>query len=183
MTTTACAAERCRGRVPGDAPVPLCAQHLDVARDFADRSLGTPDVLPTPCPLCRSRVGVRYPSAWICAVCEWRYGEVPDAELPPPRVDVVYYIRFDDRIKIGTTANPRQRLARLWHQELLAFERGDRTVERVRHEQFAAFRHPGSEWFAVHAELDAHVELLRAGQPDPWARHARWTSEALALRT
>jgi hypothetical protein len=168
--------------VAADAPVPLCEQHLEVARDWAERTLGTTDALPGPCPVCGSRVGVRFPSAWVCGVCEWRYGDVPDGGLRPPRVDVVYYIRFDDRIKIGTTANPRQRLARLWHQELLAFERGDRTVERARHEQFAASRWPGSEWFGITDELDAHVGLLRAGQPDPWALHARWTSEALALR-
>ncbi|PPG99701.1 ATPase, partial [Rathayibacter sp. AY1H3] len=33
--------------------------------------------------------------------------------MPPPRVDVVYYIRFGERIKIGTSGNPRQRLHRL----------------------------------------------------------------------
>ena len=55
---------------------------------------------------------------------------MPDGDLAPPRVDVVYYLRqrdhVGDRVKIGTTANPRQRLARISHQDLLAFERGDR---------------------------------------------------------
>jgi len=38
---------------------------------------------------------------------------VPDPELVPPRVDIVYYLRFGDRVKIGTTASPRQRFAAL----------------------------------------------------------------------
>lgn len=50
---------------------------------------GATDPLPSPCRLCGSRVGVRYPSAWICAICEWRVGEVPDGGLAPPRLDIV----------------------------------------------------------------------------------------------
>jgi hypothetical protein len=96
------------------------------------------------------------------------------------RVDVVYYLRYDDRIKIGTSANPRQRLAALPYQQLLAFERGDRGVEQRRHAQFAALRFPGSEWFRVDDALLAHVAELAAGVDDPWARYARWVSEALA---
>ena len=58
---------------------------------------------------CGSRLGIRYPSGWLCAVCEWRHGDLIDHELPPPRVDVVYYLRYDERVKIGTSSNPRQR--------------------------------------------------------------------------
>ena len=138
------------------------------------------DVLPAPCVLCGSRLGVHHPSGWLCAVCEWRHGEVVDGELPPPRVDVVYYVRYDDRIKIGTSASPRQRLAAIWHHELLAFERGDRTVERRRHEQFAADRYPRTEWFRRSSALEAHIAGLAAGVGDPWELHARWVSEAAA---
>ncbi len=140
------------------------------------------DALPGACRACGSRLGVRYPSAWVCAACEWRVGDVLDDGLPPSRVDVVYYIRFGDRIKIGTTANPRQRLARLWHDEVLAFERGDRLVEHRRHEQFAAWRLDRSEWFTPSSELEAHVRDLAAGVSDPWTRYARWLGEAAALR-
>ncbi|AUZ87699.1 ATPase, partial [Arthrobacter agilis] len=87
-----------------------------------------------------------------------------------------------DRIKIGTTANPRQRLARIWHDEVLAFERGDRLVEHRRHEQFAAWRLGRSEWFAGAPEIEEHVGRLAAGVTDPWARYARWLGEAAALR-
>jgi len=144
------------------------------------RDDGTTDLLPSPCLVCASRVGVRYPTGWVCAVCGWRYGDVPDGELPPPRVDVVYYLRFDDRVKIGTTANPRQRFAAIRHDELLALEPGDRLIERRRHEQFAADR-LAREWFALSPALAEHIRVLSAGVDDPWALHARWVAERLAL--
>jgi hypothetical protein len=171
--------------VPG-SPVPLCERHLALVTEWAaarsDPVDGTTDLLPAPCGACGSRLGVHWPTGWLCAVCEWRQGDAPDDGLAPPRVDVVYYIRFDDRIKIGTTANPRQRLGRLWHHEVLAFERGDRTVERRRHEQFGAWRFGRTEWFEVNEPLAAHIASLAAGTDDPWGRHARWRSEAIALR-
>lgn len=163
------------------ALVALCADHLALAADSAASS-GCEDVLPSPCPACASRLGVRYPSGWLCAQCEWRHGEQADPDLPPPRVDVVYYLRFDERIKIGTTANLRQRLAAIRHHELVALERGDRMRERMRHAQFARTRHAGTEWFAPSPELAAHLESLRAGVDDPWLQLARWRSEAAALR-
>jgi hypothetical protein len=150
--------------------------------DWGEAEIGQEDLLPSPCIVCGSRTGVKHPSGWACAVCEWRLGDVVDGELPPPRVDVVYYIRFDDRIKIGTTANPRQRLQRLWHDSVLAFERGDRLVERRRHQQFALDRLGRSEWFSPSPGLEHHIAELAAGVEDPWRRHARWISEAIALR-
>jgi hypothetical protein len=138
------------------------------------------DLLPSPCLLCGSRLGVRYPSGWLCAVCEWRHGEVPDGDLPPPRVDVVYYLRHGDRVKIGTTANPRRRLGAIWHEEVLAFERGDRRLERRRHEQFAADRFERSEWFLLTPALAAHIDTVAGGR-EPWDVYARWVSEAVAL--
>lgn len=182
ITCAGSAGGECDGAVPASSPVALCERHLALAADWAGREHGVVDALPSPCVACGSRLGVRYPSSWLCAVCEWRLGDSPDGELPRPRVDVVYYIRFDDRIKIGTTASPRQRLGRLWHDELLAFERGDRALEQRRHQQFAQFRLERSEWFARHPALDAHIEGLAAGVDDPWRSYARWTSEALALR-
>jgi len=168
--------------VPGDAPVALCEAHLTMAAEWSGADHGVTDVLPSPCLLCGSRLGVRWPSGWVCAVCEWRHGEVPDHELPPPRVDVVYYLRYADRVKIGTTANPRQRLAVIWHDDLLAFERGDRALERRRHEQFAAERYGGTEWFRASDRLLAHADTMRRGDVEPWDRYARWVSEAIAAR-
>ena len=89
-----CLVERCRGSVDPAAPLRLCERHLVVASEWAGRSDGVTDLLPSPCALCGSRLGVRWPSGWSCAVCEWRHGDVVDDELPPPRVDVVYYLGY-----------------------------------------------------------------------------------------
>lgn len=164
---------------PG-APLALCLPHLLEAHDWVAAEFGVTDVLPSPCAFCGSRLGVRYPTGWLCAVCEWRVGASPPDDLAPVRVDVVYYLRYRDRIKIGTTANPAQRFASLPHDEVLAFERGDRMRERSRHEEFARLRIPGTEWFETDAALLAHVDRLRAAAPDPWALLARWRSEAAA---
>lgn len=172
----------CRGPVPADAPVALCERHLAIAGEWSAAEYGVTDVLPSPCLLCGARLGVRYPSGWLCAVCEWRHGEVPDDDLAPPRVDVVYYLRYADRVKIGTTANPRQRFGAIWHDELLALERGGRALEQRRHRQFAEDRFAGTEWFRASHALLAHIGVLAAGVDDPWQLHARWVSEAVAAR-
>lgn len=177
----ACAIAGCVEPAADGAPLPLCLAHLALAADWVGQEFGVQDVLPSPCPACGARIGVRYPSGWVCSVCEWVYGTVPDDELPRPRVDVVYYIRFRDRMKIGTSSNLRQRMSQLWHEELVAIERGDRTRERARHEQFARDRLGTSEWFQLSPELLAHVDALRVG-PDPWTLYARWLSEAIAAQ-
>ena len=168
--------------MPVDAPISLCESHLAAASEWAQREFGVTDLLPSPCRACGSPLGVRYPSGWICAVCEWRHGEVADADIAPPRVDIVYYLRFGDRVKIGTTSNPRQRFGAIWHDEILAFERGDRMLEHRRHVEFAADRYGGTEWFRLSEGLKAHIDGVAAGVTDPWLRYARWVSEANALR-
>lgn len=139
------------------------------------------DALDSPCRLCGGRDGVRTEAGWECAVCGWRVGEYIDPELPLPRVDVVYYLRRGESVKIGTTVNPRQRFAALRHDEVLAFEQGGRTVEQRRHLEFADDRLGTSEWFALTPRLTAHIAALAAGR-DPWHVHARWLAEALARR-
>ncbi|WP_350347912.1 GIY-YIG nuclease family protein [Agromyces sp. G08B096] len=172
----------CAEPAESGAPLPLCTTHLLAAHDWVERSVGTADLLPAPCTACGHPVGRRYPAGLVCERCDWRVGDVPDLELGSPAIDVVYYVRWRDRVKIGTSASPRRRLAALPVEEVLAFERGDRLVERRRHEQFAAHRHPGTEWFAIHDELLAHIAELRAGVDDPWALVDRWTAHALAAR-
>jgi hypothetical protein len=132
---------------------------------------------PGQCALCGATDAVRHADGWRCAVCHWRVGDVPDPDLPRPRVDVVYYLRWRDRIKIGTSSNPRQRLAAIWHETLLAFEPGGRTLERRRHQQFAELRE-GGEWFRADPALLAHIATL-PGAADPWGAYARWVSAAL----
>ena len=136
------------------------------------------DQLEDPCRACGSRDGIHSPSGWVCAYCGWRVGTFVDPDLPPPRVDVVYYLRHGERVKIGTTANPRQRFAAIWHEQVLAFERGDRTLEHQRHEQFAEDRFTGSEWFRMSPRLSAHIAAIAADDDDPWRVYARWVVSA-----
>lgn len=89
----------------------------------------------------------------------------------------MYYLRYDRRVKIGTSRQPRRRLRSIRHDELLAFEPGDRSVEQHRHRQFADVRE-GGEWFTLTGELCAHITALRT-VGDPWQLYARWLSEAL----
>jgi hypothetical protein len=171
---------RCGEPVEPSAPLALCTHHLLEAHDHVASRFGVTDLLPGPCLACGARLGVRYPSGWMCAICEWRVGDLPDGEAPSPRVDVVYYLRYRDRVKIGTSGNPRVRFSSLLHDEVLAFERGDRLVEHRRHVQFASHRIPRTEWFEANDELTALVAELRAGVDDPWAQYARWVSERLS---
>jgi hypothetical protein len=171
----------CGQSVSPGTPLNLCEHHLALARDWVEREAGVTDILPSPCLACGSRLGVRYPSGWLCAICEWRVGDIVDVELASVvRVDVVYYLRFGDRIKIGTSSNPRQRLGSLRYDELLAFERGNRALEQRRHAQFADLRLARTEWFSTHPVLTEHIDVLRSGVDDPWTQYARWRSEMLA---
>lgn len=175
-----CDIRGCTSAAEAGAPVALCAAHLIEAHDWVAGEIGVTDLLPAPCLACGNRVGVRYPSGWICARCEWRVGDVIDETV---LFDVVYYIRQRERIKIGTSANPRGRLAALYFDEVLAFERGDRRVEHQRHLQFAAHRFPRTEWFAVHPELLEHIAEIAAGVDDPWQQHDLWVSRSLGMHS
>lgn len=113
----------------------------------------------------------------MCAWCGWRYGDSPDPDLPRPVIEVVYYIRYEHRVKIGTSRRPRQRLASIRHEELLAFEQGGRAVEQARHREFADIRE-GGEWFTLTAKLRSHIAELRT-VVDPWQLYARWVCASL----
>jgi hypothetical protein len=132
--------------------------------------------MPSPCLLCGGADGHRGSAGWACDYCGWRVGDVPDPDLPAPRIDVVYYLRWRDRIKIGTTHRPRQRLAAIRHEELLAFERGARDLEQQRHREFADLRE-GGEWFRADTRLRDHAEAVGGGIP-PWQTYARWLADA-----
>lgn len=172
----------CTRPVNPEADLGLCTAHLLAAHDWVEQEYGSTDLLPSPCQACGSRLGVRYPSGWLCAICEWRVGSV--VELGDPvRVDVVYYIRFRDRIKIGTSGNPRGRIQSLPHDGVLAFERGARALEQRRHAQFASHRISTTEWFHEHDALAAHIAQLAAGTDSPWDRYSLWLSQEIALRS
>lgn len=135
---------------------------------------------PGPCLLCGGAESSRGRDGWVCTRCEWPAGAVPDPDLAPPRIEVVYYLRSADRVKIGTSGNPRQRLAALGQGELLALERGGHGLEQQRHREFAAQR-IGGEWFAATAPLTDHIAAIAAASA-PWDAYARWMSAALRAR-
>ncbi len=177
-----CAIAGCAAAAADGAPLALCADHAQEAYEWVALEQGVTDVLPSPCAACGSRLGVRYASGWLCAICEWRYGDLPDGDHLDARVDVVYYVGSRDRIKIGTTGNPRSRFQALRVERVLAFERGGREREQRRHAQFADLRFPGSEWFRAESPLLEHIDTVAAGVDDPWSLYARWVSERLATR-
>ncbi|WP_240482607.1 GIY-YIG nuclease family protein [Microbacterium arborescens] len=135
--------------------------------------------MPSACRVCGGRSGGMSPDTghWVCRRCGWRLGDAFDADLPRPVVAVVYYLRFGARVKIGTSERPRQRLAAIRHDELLAFERGGRSLEQQRHREFAALRE-GGEWFTLVSPLTEHIETVRATASDPWLAYDRWLGDA-----
>ncbi|KAA0960927.1 MULTISPECIES: GIY-YIG nuclease family protein [Microbacterium] len=136
----------------------------------------SPLQLPSPCSLCGHADAVRVSGALMCAWCGWRYGDSPDPDLPRPVIEVVYYIRYARRVKIGTSRRPRQRLGSIRHEELLAFEPGGREIEQARHREFADIRE-GGEWFTLTPHLENHIAGLRT-VADPWQLYAQWVSRA-----
>ena len=79
----------------------------------------------------------------------------------PNSTGFVYYMRINGRIKIGYTANLRQR-SRNYPPgtELLAIEPGTRQLEKERHDQFARTLAQGREWFAESPELRTLIDHL-----------------------
>lgn len=104
----------------------------------------------------------------LCAdhVAELRQLWLPAPDRPAPMpvatapyFPVVYYIRFADRIKIGTTNWLPSRLPELPHDALLGVEPGGRELENERHQQFASL-HVTGEWFRMEPDLLAHIASL-----------------------
>lgn len=94
------------------------------------------------------------------------------------RFNVVYYLRWADRIKIGTTAELRTRLRSIYHDEVLAVEQGSSQLEADRHKQFAASRYPRyKEWFTITPDLVEHINALRQQHGEPIAASERWLVE------
>jgi hypothetical protein len=71
----------------------------------------------------------------------------------------IYYVRVDEKIKIGWTSNLDQRMrAYPPHMQLLATHPGDRADERDLHRSFARFRASGREWYHPAEILLDHIE-------------------------
>lgn len=136
-----------------------------------------PESLPSACRVCGGGFGARVGGTWHCDRCGWRLGDAPDPDLPTPTVEVVYYLRYRRRVKIGTSATPRRRTAAIMHDELLAFEPGGRALEQQRHQEFAALRE-GGEWFTLADPLASHIAIVRERVGEPWAAYDRWLGDA-----
>ncbi|WP_329114476.1 GIY-YIG nuclease family protein [Streptomyces sp. NBC_01353] len=86
----------------------------------------------------------------------------------PERIEIVYYIKRAELVKIGTTRNPAHRLHTLMPDEILAFEPGGPDLEARRHKQF----HPERVWrrgeyFRSSPRLQKHIAELRDLHGDP----------------
>lgn len=79
-------------------------------------------------------------------------------QTDPDSTGFVYYMRINGQIKIGYTANLRQR-SRTYPPgtELLAVEPGTPELEKRRHSQFSRHLARGREWFTESDGLSAHI--------------------------
>lgn len=170
----------CPGYVRPEFPFNICAEHLAAVYQFG-RDFDREQRKPRQCPICGRHTALPGIRGFMCSVCTYAtddyYGDRPSgAEIDQatrafveslPESDnhhhrpVVYYIRFGDRIKIGTSENFRKRLEALPHDEVLAVELGSYAAESRRHTQFKAERITG-EWFTASPRLVLHARALMA---------------------
>lgn len=94
----------------------------------------------------------------------------------PDSTGYVYYMRINGQIKIGYTANLRQR-SRNYPPgtELLAIEPGTLELEKKRHGQFVRDLARGREWFRESDALAEHIAKLaeKHGVPESVMYHYR----------
>ncbi|MER7447820.1 GIY-YIG nuclease family protein [Microbacterium sp. NPDC097977] len=126
------------------------------------------------CPTCRRTIltGPGVPAACSNPYCwedAWWNKPAPDVDTATRKgTDWVYYIRFGDRIKIGTSSSIKGRLSTLPHDEILALEPGGRSLERERCREFSALRIDGQRaWFQDTPALRTHADRLRAEHGEP----------------
>lgn len=96
-----------------------------------------------------------------CGHQEPTSGLVVFRRKPRDRSPVVYYIRFADRVKIGTTTDLQKRLTSIPHDEVLATEPGSYDLEKRRHAQLRRSRiYANREWFWLTDEIREHIAGL-----------------------
>lgn len=170
----------CDDPVAPGSPFNICRHHYLKISDYLKAA--------------ESTGGYRYRISMLCPGCQIRYGLVADVSsqiatcsecghqvrateagrskfTPMQRPEqlspstVVYYIRFGDRIKIGTTDNLRNRLAALPYDQVLFTEPGSYELENQRHKQFRRHLVRGQrEWFHAHPELLDFIRTQRAAK-------------------
>lgn len=77
------------------------------------------------------------------------------------QVEVVYYMRLGNRVKIGWTTNLTVRRAAIQPEEVMVTEPGGQKLEYQRHQQFKHLRVSG-EWFRLEGPLADHIDALRS---------------------
>lgn len=95
------------------------------------------------------------------------------------KFSVVYYLRFADRIKIGTTSDLPERLREIPYDELVAIEPGSHGTEHLRHVEFARHRiatPSAREWFVAAPDLIAHMRNVVATWGDPKRAYVKWVA-------
>ena len=155
----------------------ICSEHWAKIIDDQKRSDTHRHLLAeVSCPICKRLIlaGPGVPVACSNPGCwEDAWWEQPSSapEIPTRRgTSWCYYIRFGDRIKIGTSASLKGRLSTLPYDEILALEPGTVELERRRHQEFTNHLVPGQrEWFHDHVELREHIAQLREVHGDPVA--------------
>jgi hypothetical protein len=190
----------CPEVVHPDSPIQLCWRHLAKATEFlldVTAPAGGPEraIVRRICPDCdsftvTSVAGIN--ECW-CYRCrkQWRPEQcevsrpvarsvgavVTTAEKHARawgykhRSHVVYFIRFGDRIKIGTSQDFYTRLNSIPHDEILAVLPGDREVEQQLHRRFAEHRIKG-EWFTDCPDIRTFIDAAMRNQRT-LQRHSR----------
>lgn len=80
----------------------------------------------------------------------------------------IYYIRTDGKVKIGYSADVRQRMRSYPPEsELLAVHPGTRNLEADMHRRFVGSRAAGREWFRETPDLTEHIAQVVAQFGDP----------------
>jgi hypothetical protein len=131
-----------------DAPYPICLEHAARLLRYLNSYLPHPD----------DRVG-----RILLAARDFDVNHAAPRKSATAGRGVVYYLRVGDKIKIGYTADLRQRMNTYPPDSvLLACEPGDLNLEQRRHTQFVKHRKVAREWFAPAPELMSHIDSVRA---------------------
>lgn len=147
----------------------ICSDHwAQIIEEHNTRTTDRRLLAKVQCPVCHRSIpaGPGVPVACSNPHCwedAWWNAPAPDADVPARRgTDWVYYIRFGNRIKIGTSSNLKGRLSTLPYDEVLAIEPGSYDLERLRHAAFAEYRIDGqAEWFRDTEDLREHIHQLQ----------------------
>jgi hypothetical protein len=137
----------CPRETVDDCPVPLCSHHLREVYTFA-----------------ADLVTERWDGAVREYVADLHETFKPPPALKQPASGWVYFIRFSDRIKIGYTTKPDNRLRDLPHEQVIGVIPGTRSDEAAWHELLTEF-HVVGEWFrAEPAVLEMLERVARQKQ-------------------